>query len=112
MYVKDDGTRDLELFLREAPTSMYCALKWLTEANDGEWDECNECAVALKKTLRVIMKVERETDAEKTNALLTEMAVEVARMREVLEDVGYTKSEAWAVVEEMQRFAKAYAGNK
>jgi hypothetical protein len=109
MYTKDDGTRDLELFLREAPTPMYHALKWLTEASDGEWDECNECAEALKKTLRVIMKVERETDAEKTNALLIEMAVEVARLRELLGDVGYTKSEAWAVVEEMQRFAKADA---
>lgn len=112
MYTKDDGTRDLELFLHEAPTPTYCALKWLTEASDGEWDECNECAEALKKTLRVMMKVERETDAEKTNALLTEMAVEVAKLREVLEDVGYTKSEAWAVIEEMQLFAKKDAGNE
>lgn len=112
MYVKDNGTRDFELFLREAPAPMYCALRWLAEDNDGEWDECSECAEILKKVLRVIMKVERETDAEKTNALLTEMAVEVAKLRELLEDVGYTKSEAWAVVEEMQRFAKADVGKK
>lgn len=112
MYTKDDGTRDLELFLRETPMKMYFALKWLTEANDGEWDECNKCAEALKKTLRVIMKVERETDAEKTNALLKEMAAEVARLRELLEDVEFKKSEAWAVIEEMELFAKKDAGNE
>lgn len=91
-------------FLIAAPAPMRYALHCIRRTN--------HCSEVFKNTLDIIIKVERETDAEKTNALLTEMAVEVAKLRELLEDVGYTKSEAWAVVEEMQRFAKADAGNK
>ncbi|MBP3530502.1 MAG: hypothetical protein J6K25_15910 [Thermoguttaceae bacterium] len=104
MIAENKMTDNFIGFLIAAPAPMRYALHCIRRTN-----HCNE---ALKSTLDIIIKVERESDAEKTNALLTEMAVEVARLRELLEDVGYTKSEAWAVVEEMQRFAKADAGSK
>jgi hypothetical protein len=104
VIIKDKESNGLEGFLISAPAPMRYALHFIRYTK-----EHNE---TLKNTLNVILQVERETDAEKTNALLIEMSVEVARLRELLEDVGYTKSEAWAVVEEMQRFAKADARNE
>ena len=95
---------DIDRFLTEAPAPMRIALNCL-RTSEGR----NE---ALKDALDIILKVERETDVEKTNALLIKMAAKVALLRELLEDVEYTKSEAWAVVEEMQRFAESDVGNK
>lgn len=104
MIAENKTTDKFIVFLIASPAPMRYALHCIRRTKG-----CNE---ALKNTLDIIIKVERETDAEKANALLTEMAVEVARLRELLEDVGYTKSEAWAVVEEMQRFAESDVGNK
>lgn len=104
MIVKSKGINDLEGFLIGVPASMRYALNHIRYAKGN-----NE---ALIDALDIILQVERETDAGKINALLTEEAVKIARLRELLEDVGYARSEAWAVVEEMQRFAKAEAERK
>lgn len=109
MIAENKSLSDLERFLSEAPAPMGFALRWVI-------DRHAVCSAAIKDALKVALEVERETDEETTDAILFVMAGKVEFLKTELEMLGYSQSEIWRVVEEMERFAKAEAkadaGNK